>query len=392
MKVIVAQIGARRRYLVAKILANESMLEALYTDSSNYSFLGKMAKKCNFKTGRLGRLAKRIINDIPINLVQSTDKLVISDVSSKLILKASQKHKLSKHEVFSKVLINWGCRNADAVYAMQDESHEFLLYAKAKGLKIILDTCVTPLALRKVRDRQRRFQGWESEISDREISKFEHQFLRNLKIADLILCPSKVVAEDVKLLSRTPDNRLKIVPYGSSITLGNNNPIIGNVLFVGSGDVRKGIHVISKVAEMARKNNKKFDFRIVGEVDDKIINKAESRCLNFMGKLSKDELIKEYGKADVFIFPTCAEGLAGSVLEALAHGLPIITTKASGLLIKDKVEGIYIDEDNVDALFLEICNLIENRNFRNTIANNAKQRFDYYTIESYSTRLIEAIK
>ena len=114
--IIIAQIGARHRYEIAKILHKKSLLKAIYTDSSNFSFFGRLA--CLFKRFHptIKRLSNRQINDIPQTLIKSTDKIFLADLfRSKTSFK---RQNLSNHEVFSKTAIKWGVKGADAVYHM----------------------------------------------------------------------------------------------------------------------------------------------------------------------------------------------------------------------------------------------------------------------------------
>ena len=392
MKIILAQHGARRRYLVAQILAQAGLLEALYTDSSAESLVGKVATKLGFESGLLGRLTNRKIDGVPPHKIYSTDATLYFDLLEKLISNQDHLQKgVRKHNVFSKKMKKWGCLSADAVYAMQDESHEFLCYAKSQGLQIIIDACVTPLAMRKTKKQQILNPGWESEISNERLSFFESAFKKNLLIADIILCPSKVVAEDLAQFVPLLDAEIKVVPYGSSVYPGVNQPVRGRILFVGSASIRKGLHTLAEAANKCAERGENFDFRVVGEVAKQIKNKDEVKNLNFIGKLAKKELLEEYRLADIFVFPTIAEGLSGAVVEALAYGLPIITTRSCGIEIADGKNGFYTFEGDPDMLCEQICTLVNDRMLRNNVTVHARSLSTFYSNESYRTRLIKAL-
>jgi glycosyltransferase involved in cell wall biosynthesis len=55
-----------------------------------------------------------------------------------------------------------------------------------------------------------------------------------------------------------------------------------------------------------------------------------------LGRLSRSALAEAYRRADVFVFPTWFEGLSLAVLEAMASGLPVLTTTRSG--VADRIE------------------------------------------------------
>jgi len=52
--------------------------------------------------------------------------------------------------------------------------------------------------------------------------------------------------------------------------------------------------------------------------------------VDFLGQIEHDDIAKYLGESDIFILPSLNEGMSNSVLEAMACGLPIITTNTGG--------------------------------------------------------------
>ncbi|MDQ3020528.1 MAG: glycosyltransferase family 4 protein [Bacteroidota bacterium] len=119
----------------------------------------------------------------------------------------------------------------------------------------------------------------------------------------------------------------------------------------------------------------------------KIIDKASelnvSDSLKLTGKLSKKEwlaLSKEY---DIFINTTDFDNHPVSVIEAMALGLPVITTNVGGLpyLIEDRIDGILVPPGNADKFVEEIDNLISDNELVFKITTNARKKAEEFDWE-----------
>lgn len=82
--------------------------------------------------------------------------------------------------------------------------------------------------------------------------------------------------------------------------------------------------------------------------------------VNFLGFVDKQELAQLLNDSDIFVLPTKAEGLPRVIIEAMAKGLPCITTNVSGNpeLIEDQY---LIDYHDIDSLADRILRLLENK-------------------------------
>ncbi|GBU27955.1 glycosyltransferase [Treponema sp. R8-4-B8] len=113
------------------------------------------------------------------------------------------------------------------------------------------------------------------------------------------------------------------------------------VLFVGRHIERKGIEYLLKAAAML--DSAKFEIRIAGHGDltEKLKKQAAKDApeqVVFLGKLSREDLEKEYQNACCFILPAIidskgdTEGLGVVLIEAAQYGLPIIASDDGCLL------------------------------------------------------------
>ena len=394
MKVIVVQHGARRRYLVARLLRENQVLEALYTDSSSLSLCGRLAGIFRpVASGRFKRLASREIRGIPSSMVFSTDQVLFSEIMASFLgREESWEASKRQYKVMSGVMRRWGVRDADIIYAMQGENTNFLHFAKTKKVKIVVDICVNPLAHRIAQRERILFAGWEDTMSETELEALEAGMRENLLLADMVLCPSKVVAAGVRDFAGIPQSKLSIVPYGSSFDMGKNKAKPGRILYAGAAIMRKGIHYLATAAhQLYTQSPGQYEFRIAGSVSQKVREREECRSLCFLGKLSKSELMNEFSCADVFVLPTLAEGLPAVLLEAMSFGLPIITTKAAGIEFDNDNNGIIVPERDAGALANAIERVVTDRGVRSKLALGAQKLADEYMEDAAGKRLIQAL-
>jgi len=114
------------------------------------------------------------------------------------------------------------------------------------------------------------------------------------------------------------------------------------ILFVGSGFERKGLRYLIESIELI---DKPVCLMIVGKGNERSTRKyIRKQRVIFCGP--RKEIYKYYASADVFVFPTLYEPFGNVHLEALASGLPIITTKRSGAseIIENGKHGFVVNE------------------------------------------------
>lgn len=106
--------------------------------------------------------------------------------------------------------------------------------------------------------------------------------------------------------------------------------------------------------------------------------------LHFVGFKKKDELSKYYKAADLFVLPT-REDIWGLVInEAMAYGLPVITTERciAGLELVDEMNGRIVPIDDSDSLTTAIVEVLANQKVISQMQQVSLSRIEGYTIEN----------
>lgn len=400
VKVIVTQYGARRRYLIPQILHRNNMLEYLYTDSCKYSKLGKLAAYLDLrglKVASLNRLQRRQPL-LPLGKIKTSDMLQIKLFIQKLFNSEKSKSIYTVFEGNSSTFKRWGCAKADWLYAMYIETFEFTRYAKEHGLKILADIYEDPYIFKELADEVQKIEEYHS-VAYMENDFMAHYNLRLeyidklLEIADQYLVPSAYVAHSLKINSKSYDEKkVNIIPYVSSVKNNNydNKPIRGRIIWIGNDPVRKGLVYALRAIKKLKGVFPEIDFRVIGLIPPEIQRSPSWEDLNFIGYCNKEQLKEEFRLADMCVFPTLAEGFAGSLLEAASFGVPIITTHASGF--GEDFPGIFVERKSVDDIIRAVTFLLENRIEREEISHKI---FDYshiYNEHSFEKLLIDLLR
>ena len=117
------------------------------------------------------------------------------------------------------------------------------------------------------------------------------------------------------------------------------------ILFTGGFGLRKGGMVIINAISILIEKNINFRLDVVGSLlkDIKIPDWFSNNCGVYLhGHIPQEDLMSYLSKSDMYIFPSYCEGSAQSVKEAMAAGMPVITTKESGAPVIDGQNGIII--------------------------------------------------
>lgn len=98
--------------------------------------------------------------------------------------------------------------------------------------------------------------------------------------------------------------------------------------------------------------------------------------LKLTGRLTKEEWIKLSADYNVFINTTNVDNTPVSVMEAMALGFPVVTTKVGGIpyLFEDQKEGIMIPPDDCDAFVSAITALVKDETKTQEICSNARKK------------------
>ncbi len=219
----------------------------------------------------------------------------------------------------------------------------------------------------------------------------------NLNRINGVVCASRKNYEESKAAGFINDNsRAVIIPNGfrkdefypikkadARRKLGIDEKLF-IAIFVGDFNERKGVERLGKAIDQ-------FD-----DVYSLFIGKGNlvPTCKNilFQGLVPHKELVTYLNSADIFVLPTRAEGCCNAIIEAVACGLPVISSnKSFNDEILDDTYSIRINEDSIEEIKKAIECLKENITLRTSMNRNALDASEQFIISKRAERITEFI-
>lgn len=400
MKVAVAQLGARRHYLVPRALNEAGMLERLYTDIYGTGDWLRLAGKLprRLQPTSMRRLADRDPVGIDPKRITAFTRFALE--YKWRCRKASDPSELTAAWLwggrrFCELVLECDLKGADAVYAFNSAALELLRAVRETGRIAILDQTIAPREVeRRILEEERtRWPGWEAEPrQDEYLDQYCAREREEWGSADLILCGSEFVKEGIAA-SGGPVERCAVVPFGAdgAFTVQERPPHDGplRILIVGTVCLRKGAPY---VLEAARRTKSIATYRMVGPIAVTPQAEAELRqYVELTGAVLRSRIVEHYRWADVFLLASLCEGSANVIYEALATGLPVICTPNAGSVVRDGVNGYIVPTRSAESLSEPIELLRQVPIALRALSHNAATSEVQSESNGYSRRLLEAI-
>jgi len=210
------------------------------------------------------------------------------------------------------------------------------------------------------------------------------------KLIDRVVAVSQVVKDIMAETGRIKKDKINVV-FGSvdieefspqkkstireEFCIGKDKIVVG---FAGNGGPRKGLPYLAESFKTTAKKYKNAVLFLVG------VNEADKERLGFNGEIAERVICAGFRRdvancmagMDIFVFSGIAEeGLTGTVREAAAVGLPIITTDVAGNreLIKDGETGVVVSMKDSAAISEAVEKLLENMEAAKKLGANARK-------------------
>ncbi len=169
-------------------------------------------------------------------------------------------------------------------------------------------------------------------------------------------------------------------------------------LFVGRIIPIKNLSFLIKSFLEALKENNNIILNIVGNGEEKEINKLKSltkgnKNINFLGAKNKDELVKIYQNNDVFALTSNYDNYPNVIFEAMASGLPVIGTNVGGIpsQVVNKETGLIIENNNIKQLKDAILDLANDKELREKMGMAGRKRVEKEFSWEKSAKQLEKI-
>jgi glycosyltransferase involved in cell wall biosynthesis len=297
----------------------------------------------------------------------------------------------SKYSRENKKPIFWG---------FQGSCHASLTAANNAGLLSVceLSTAHVPSAKRILGEEARLHPEWAASMDNLVFPMaYEKRLEEEPQLAKRVIAASSFT-RDTLLEAGIPGEKISILPLGfdpECISYRENaddrlasRPL--KLLYAGTVTQRKGIKYLLEAMHLL-KAGKDVELHIIGGIQGPEEPLKQYKGLYiYHGSVSQDELFRRMGDYDALVLPTVFEGFGLVILEAMAAGLPVITTSHSvgPEIITNGKNGYIVPVRDISGIVNAINFLREksNEEFRE-MRRNAREAALGFSWENYGLRL-----
>jgi len=280
-----------------------------------------------------------------------------------------------------KKILKQNLNKYDVIHDNQSLAYELLFFQKKKPL---VTTIHHPISL----DLAYQLQS-TNDIFLKLLMRRWHSFLVMQKFVakrlKKIVVPSNSSMEDIKEEFHVDKNKMERVMNGIDLNVFYPDSKIQKIPFrlvtVASADVPlKGLdYLLNALSDLAEVYSD-ISLSIIGEQKkgghtERLIKKLNlEKRVNFFSNLTQEDLRKTYCEAELAIIPSLYEGFGFAAIEAMACGVPLISSSGGALPEVIKDTGIIIPPKNVKEIYNSVDYLLSSPHIAKELAEKGLQR------------------
>jgi len=240
------------------------------------------------------------------------------------------------------------------------------------------------------------------------VFKFKQQMYklvirRVAKKSVMLLTSSEYVKRDVAQFARLPANKIVVVYEAADKITAPVEPIVSLsgkqfIMYFGRAQPHQNLRLAVDAFAELKKDYPRLHLVLVGKLDDsyrllqKYVRDRGVEQVVFTDFVSEGELRWLYENARAYVFPSLSEGFGLPGLEALAHGLPLVSSQASCLPEIYGDAALYFDPKDTDDIAQKVKAVLQNPQIAEKLrtvgpkqaAKYSWQRTAKQTLEVYS--------
>lgn len=395
--IILSHAGKQHSYFVAKAMNELGFLKKYYTSTyvSN-KLLQFFIERTNNQFW-----SRRFIKGIDGNLVEANWRFELkafinrklkgnSFAVEKMVYEHDERFDAYMAKKLSKMQssIFWGFQGSSL--------NSIKAIRKNNGFAICeLSTAHVTYAKKILKEEQELHPLWADTITNVAFPAAYEKRLEQEPIAANIVIAASAFTKKTLTESGIAANKIYTLPLGASVEhikyipdkSKTGRPL--KLLYAGTVTQRKGIYYLLEA--MKKFNNNDVELHIIGNTfgTNNEFQKYSS-FYNYHGPLSQQQLFQKYCEYDALVLPTIFEGFALVIVEAMAAGLPVITTEHSigPDIIENDKNGFIIPIREIDSIVSSIHKLqSKNDSEWKEMQKNARSAALNYSWDNYKIRL-----
>ena len=217
--------------------------------------------------------------------------------------------------------------------------------------------------------------------------RFTDQARQAAQKSDLIITVSAFTANQAEEHLGVESSRIRVVPHGVRIPPKSTTVREPLVLFVGAIQRRKNS---ARLVNAFERMPPAWRLALAGAADgfgaEEELRAVElsprRKEIEVLGYVSTQQLEELYNRASIFAFPSLDEGFGIPVLEAMAHGVPVVTSSRSALPEVAGDAALLVDPENIDEIASAIMRLALDQTLRDDLERRGRERALNFSWES----------
>lgn len=403
--VAVAMLGSRMHYAIPRILHAAGLLDVFFTDSYLGSPLLRKAVGILSRTPGAPRILKmywgRYHNELRGATIKSFDIFgIVNALERRRISSHSQKEALNlkKARIFADHIDRSTDYSFDMIWGFKGAALEVFENARQKGCFCIYEQSILPneLAYAMLQREYAQWADWtDRRAPDQDNSPLIARERSEWNLADHIVAPSAFVRDGLVRCGVASD-KVSMVPYGvytSAMRRMNRNENLNRplrILFAGEVGLRKGAPYLLQALKRFKRTEVQARFAGNIEIRQDVLARFSDTC-SFLGHIPRDQMRDEYEWADLFVLPSIVEGSATVIYEALARGLPVLTTPNAGSTVTDDLNGTIVQTGDTDAIHNAIRSYLDDPLRLSEQSEAASQSVDEVSFDRYRDNILELV-
>ena len=291
-------------------------------------------------------------------------------------------------------------RKPKVVIVYEGLAYDILRKAPDWQLKILDHTSGTLAKANSIyREEGRRNPEFASNFSQSFPRKMIKERAMEMELADIILVSSDYMKKNIIELG-IPSEKIRFLPYGVDLVrfspkrprkkqVSLSLPL--EIIYVGNLSQHKGIKYLIQAVKLFSENQVRLTLLGLNLIPTSIIDSLPPN-IRILPNVPNHEVPQFLQNSDLFVFPAIHEGSSRTVYEAMATGLPIITTPNSGSIVKDGKTGFIIPSGDVNMINRRIRYFIDNPMELKKMGKAARNDVINYSWKKYGKRLAKIIE
>jgi len=209
-------------------------------------------------------------------------------------------------------------------------------------------------------------------------------------IADHIICYTDIERKNIERLG-IDQRKISVIHNGVDTTLfaplaSKKNADKKQILWVGRYVTGKGVEYLIEAFSLVQKKIPGSHLVLVGDgpekplIENRIRNLHLHSSVTLIDYLDNEELPEIYKNSDVFVLPSLMEGVPRTILEAMACGVPVVTTNIPHLVSIIDGAGLVVPPKDPASLSNAIFTILENASLAEQIGQRGRNRI----VQDYS--------